>query len=386
MAIAQPTTQIDPTSGLIAYIQAIKPYHSKILDVLVEYVVAEDVSVTITEDFKLEIFAKDIGGEVIYTCGFGFIWNPYSQVPPALIPTANIQSIQGDPINEFTVTMPVQTPISVVVSNVKANQMMMVTPYNVLDVDAANMQWTVSGNVASQLPPNSYFFISSNNPSANGRYTVAAATYNSSLNRTTVTTIEPVSLLAQPTGKFNIPIDFDELPYWPPGAAIQLSTTGQMPEPLDPTKTYYFTPSKKVGIFNLSEERYPTEYADIVNLTNGGTGELTAVRSEPFVPGEFVRVDNTGGNDGDYTVHTIKKSGSTFIIRVLQRVPEDNPNADSPPSTMTYEGSFGDPYCAVAHAPPLHSETYIYEHLVFDFGPHPSDPEYDPPPYDVEFT
>lgn len=382
MAIAQPTTQIDPTNGLIAYVQAIKPFHSKIIDVLVEYVVNDTVNVSITEDFKLDIHDVSPPGDIVYTCGFGYVWDAYGQTPLALLPRANIIKVEGEPDNRFVVTMPVQTPVSVVVSNTKANQVTIVTPYSVVDVYAPSTSWTVTGDIAALLPIGSPFYISSNVSSANGRYTVANAVYNSGTNTTTLTTVEPVSLLAQPIGMLNVPVDVDKVPYWPAGAAIQFSTTGQMPAPLNATTTYYFTPTKKIGVFNVSEERYPEGYDDLVDLTNSGFGELTVKRTEPFVPGELLDVTGTASVDGQYTVSKIDKDGNNFIITVLQRVPN---NQDTAGGQMQYFGSYGDPYCAVAHAPPLHAETYIYEHLVFDFGPHPNNPNYDPPPYAVDF-
>jgi hypothetical protein len=49
--ITSPQTQsaIDPTQGLIQYVQAVKPYHTKIMDVLVEYVYTETISTTVQE-------------------------------------------------------------------------------------------------------------------------------------------------------------------------------------------------------------------------------------------------------------------------------------------------------------------------------------------------
>lgn len=382
MAITQPTTQIDATSGLIAYVQAIKPYHSKILDVLVEYVVQDDVNVTVLEDVDLQIELRNVEGDVIYTCGYGFVWNPYSGTAVGDLPSASIVSIAGDPVNQFVVSMPAQPQRSVVVSSVKANQLTFVTPYNIVTTSPTSQQWVVSGNVTSLAPNGSVFYISSNSTAANGKYTVASSSYNSGTNRTTVTTVEPISLLAVNSGKFNIPLEPDDVPYIPPGAAIKFSTTGQMPAPLDNTTTYYYSPSKKYGVFNLSKVRYPEDYTDLVDVTDNGVGELTMQRSEPFVPGEYLTVTGTADNNGQYAVKEIEQSGSNFIITVYQRVPMDQASAGG---TIQYQGSYGDPYCAVAHSPPLHSETYIYERLQFDFGPLPSNPTIDPPQYDVDF-
>ena len=49
------TTTIDPVAGLVSYVEEIKPYHSKIIEVLVEYIHTDCVDVTITEDFELAL-------------------------------------------------------------------------------------------------------------------------------------------------------------------------------------------------------------------------------------------------------------------------------------------------------------------------------------------
>lgn len=371
MAIAQPTTQIDPTNGLIAYVQAIKPYHSKILDVLVEYVVNDTVSATVTDKFELTIIEHEPTGDVIHACGFGFVWDPYGDTPSEQLPYASILSIEGDPLNTFTVEMPVQIPVSIVVSSIKANQFAFVQPSNITAVNAQAMTWTVTGDITTSVDVGSIFYISSNHPSANGKYTVASVSYNSGTNRTQVTTVEPISLLATSSGNFNIPVDVNSLPHWPANLAVKLQTTGTMPSPLNSAETYYFTPSKQLGLFNLSRNRYATEFDDIIDITNGGVGELTLVRAEPFVPGEFVQVYGAFENDGEYTINTVEPDGSNFIITVLQRVPE---SISEPVGNMLYYGSYGDPYCPIAKAPPMHAETYIYERLVFEFDPVPEEP------------
>ena len=47
--------QLDPVQGLVDYIADIKPYHSKIIEILTEYIYDEPVDVIITEDFHLEV-------------------------------------------------------------------------------------------------------------------------------------------------------------------------------------------------------------------------------------------------------------------------------------------------------------------------------------------
>lgn len=46
---------LDPVAGLVSYVEANKPYHTKIIEVLVEYIHTDCIDVTITEDFELSL-------------------------------------------------------------------------------------------------------------------------------------------------------------------------------------------------------------------------------------------------------------------------------------------------------------------------------------------
>lgn len=45
----------DPIQGLIDYVLDVKPYHTKILEVLIEQLASDDVNVSISEDFKMQV-------------------------------------------------------------------------------------------------------------------------------------------------------------------------------------------------------------------------------------------------------------------------------------------------------------------------------------------
>lgn len=55
MATTIPSVAIDPVSGLVEYVLEVKPYHSKILEVLVEYIHTDCVDITIEEAFYLSL-------------------------------------------------------------------------------------------------------------------------------------------------------------------------------------------------------------------------------------------------------------------------------------------------------------------------------------------
>lgn len=52
-------TEIDPVEGLVDYTDFVKPYHTKILEVLVEYIHTDCIDVTFTEDFYLSVGMPD---------------------------------------------------------------------------------------------------------------------------------------------------------------------------------------------------------------------------------------------------------------------------------------------------------------------------------------
>jgi hypothetical protein len=54
----QTLSTIDPTEGLIQYVQAVKPYHTKVLEVLVEYVYTENLAVTIVDSVVFELVGE----------------------------------------------------------------------------------------------------------------------------------------------------------------------------------------------------------------------------------------------------------------------------------------------------------------------------------------
>jgi len=49
------TTELDPVEGLVSYTNFVKPYHTKILEVLVEYIHTDCIDVTFTEDWYLSL-------------------------------------------------------------------------------------------------------------------------------------------------------------------------------------------------------------------------------------------------------------------------------------------------------------------------------------------
>lgn len=367
--------RIDPTEGLLQYVQAVKPFHSKVLDVFVEYIYTEPLTVTMSDRVNLSVGLMEPDRPVLYTCGFGFVWNPYSEASPLDLPQANIVSAG---VNSFLVSMPASTPFNMVVSNLQRNQLTLATPFNISNVTPALKQFVVAGDLVSgpvTVVPGDTIYISSNtDASTNGKYTVATVTVNVGLTASTVTVVEPVSLVATVSGQLNVPVAANDVPYWPAGAAVRVTSAGTYPFPLQPNVDYYFNPTPTFGVFNLASTRYPQQFSDIIDLSVLGVGQLQIFRSQPFVPGESIRVSGSfeGDNDGVYTINTITPEGANFRLQVLQHVPRTS--AGPSDGTMVYAGSFGDPYCAVASAPDLYTAAFMHERIDFTFGPLPVQP------------
>lgn len=87
--------RIDPTEGLLQYVQTIKPYHSKVLDVFVEYIYSEPCSISMKERLQLEVGLQEFTTPVVYTCGYGYVWSPFDPLAPDF-PTGTVVSATGE--------------------------------------------------------------------------------------------------------------------------------------------------------------------------------------------------------------------------------------------------------------------------------------------------
>jgi hypothetical protein len=85
--------RIDPTEGLVRYVNAVKPYHTKVLDVLVEYVYTEQVKVTVRDKWSWDMSFTLNKVDTEYNCGYGTVWDPIKT--PDSNPSVNIISAQG---------------------------------------------------------------------------------------------------------------------------------------------------------------------------------------------------------------------------------------------------------------------------------------------------
>lgn len=85
--------RIDPTEGLVQYVNAIKPYHSKVLDVLIEYIYTEKITAKVNDRWHWDITLARPKSDIEYSCGYGLAWDPVRT--PESNPSANIISAQS---------------------------------------------------------------------------------------------------------------------------------------------------------------------------------------------------------------------------------------------------------------------------------------------------
>lgn len=97
--LVQSLFRIDPTEGVVQYASAVKPYHSKILDVLVEYIHSEKIDVMMKERWSWRMTFDRPKVDVVHTCGYGLAWDPYKTTQSA--PPVNVISAQS------TISIPV---------------------------------------------------------------------------------------------------------------------------------------------------------------------------------------------------------------------------------------------------------------------------------------
>lgn len=446
--------RIDPTQGLVNYVNSVKPYHTKILEVLVEYIYTEQVNVTVTDRLTWNMTITRPDGDVLYLCGYGYNWDHTGIVSPELIPMSYIVSAVGkfyldisteignsviaiirnvtgyalsidDPIvfdtdtvlpagiiagETYYVTSITPTTLEVsdtiggtpitftdaitlriapqgllyntflvgpsinafqyqaLATSLSSNQLSFVDGFTVTSIDSTLNKITVA-SLPTPPSPGDVIYLNGNSSSiANGKYTVAGVV------GLTIAVNEDIPPLTPNDGTVYTVDNFDNIPFWSNGTKVKVSSAGTLPTPLSSSEEYYFIPQATIGVFALATTRYPTSYADYIDITSIGD-DLLIERAEPFTPGEYVNV--TGSymhrNDGTYIIATVEPEGANFRVSVLQSI---NAMTISPAPSM-YDGvmtsldlsGYGSPeYCLPVHTPDLYAATYINEKLQFTFS------------------
>lgn len=384
--------RIDPTQGFVEYVQATKPYHTKILDVLVEYVYAENVDVTIRDRISWIMEFTRPNTDVVYSCGYGFVWDPLLTITTPDAPLAPLTILEATaaieaPLpgyqnsNSFLITPASFVPFIAAVASTGSNQLVLSKNYDIFAVDLVNNEWEVTdplntlvGELTTIPTPKVFFVSSDTGPTGNGRYTVdmtSPPTWLAGI--TTVRVVETIPVQANGDGVFHRVLEGDELPVWPAGQAVTFAPpVGTLPSPLITGTRYFFQPTATSGYFNLSYLRYPSTYAHFVNLTTLGSGEFTIERDESLIPGASITISGTHyhRNDGHYIVKDIVPEGSNERVFVYQKVQDSTPllflGGDGQ-IILDIEG-FDEPiYCPPSQMPDLYAAAFIHESLRFQF-------------------
>jgi hypothetical protein len=203
----------------------------------------------------------------------------------------------------------------------------------------------------------------SGNGIADGKYTIESSALTGG--NTVITVKNSINVAATVAGTLSV----ERLPGWTSGTQIKLSGTGVQPAPLATAGTYYFVPTTTPGQFNLGHKRYPVVFSDIVDITTLGVGDIKISRGELYYPGAVIKVNHTTttGNRGTYYVKSTIPEGAYTRVYVMQHIDSPNGGTGSIAGTMSMGGTGYDepPYCPLASAPSLYTDTFIHEHLQF---------------------
>lgn len=363
--------RIDPTEGLIRYVNAAKPYHTKLLDVLVEYVYTDKVSVTVKDNLSWVIEFLRPNTDVVYSCGYGLVWDQQSTAENNI--RAPIISALADsaPGNSFLIQPQVGQSYGICVINPTAGLFNFADTFTILSADFTTQQWVVASDVTSLISIGQFIYVNNNGTaSANGKYTVNNVSLIGS--STHITVVETIHPLVQNNGQLNIPFAYDKLPAWIAGTQIKLSSTGLIPSPITSDTECYFAPTTTPGVFNLAYKSYPTKYEDFVKITTTGTGNISAHRSETFFPGATVIVSNSfhPRNDGTYTIMKTVAEGNNVRVFVREKVQFSSPVGSILDGVMTYhvDGYDAPAYCELAQAPDMYVEAYVHESFTIEYA------------------
>jgi len=170
--------RIDPTEGLVKFVTDVKPYHTKILDVLVEYVYDEKVNVVVTDRWKWVMHLTNTGWllrdafdpltgtkhqttDVVRACGYGLTWDPVHT--PETNPVLDIissHSTQGGTSegNSFLVALNYGLPYNIAVINEQANQCAFVDTYSILTANPSLKSWRLTTDIRPIHPITSVIF------------------------------------------------------------------------------------------------------------------------------------------------------------------------------------------------------------------------------------
>lgn len=401
-AVSTVSETVDPTDSLEEYVKYIKPYHTKIYEVMMSYSYDDEFWVRFVEKLELEIsitggdgedpkepvFICGPGWDSGYNFGYGVIWgggwgtdylNQHGQ------PLQNInlkieQAIASDdfesdwPVGTFVVNTTSGDEYEAMVIDKQAGKLAMVNTHIVEGVNHPNRTWTIRGNILADVQQGTTMYIPATGTD-NITFTVVAATSNGIV--TVVEVRESIPLSATATGLAGIPIEPHLLPWWPGSLRVDIVAEGTPPSPIRPTSTYYFLPQEEYGIFGIAHVPYPTRPSDFVRFSDFGDGKIWVRLHDVFYPGAQIIVTGSqwAGNDGKYVVAKTATEGQYTRIWPMEPVRITTQPTDRG-GWISYnfdDGPISEAFCRLLDGGELTIQTYFGETLEIKLELHPSE-------------
>lgn len=190
--------QIDPVQGLVDFVNDIKPYHTKILEVLVEYVHEEQIRSFVIDNHHLHIHTDIPIGELAGISCDGYDThpydssgkillispNPYDSSTPEYIPVINVVDnsivVLGNKINDFF-------------PGTKIWMTSHIEDYNEYEINEINSNvLIIVGELNYIIPNGQKINIFNNDYNDDGEYTIISSFYDSIDDKTHLTISQPI--------------------------------------------------------------------------------------------------------------------------------------------------------------------------------------------------
>lgn len=286
----------DPTEGFTQYVQSIKPYHTKILEVLVEYIYTEHISVKVAERYNWNIALSNYNIEAISNCGFGIVWDSWVTTND-YHPVKIIQAVGNTPTGVEFLVDPL-TPTKITITHNPDGYVVSVgdpITFRVKDTTAVSPNTPFPNTTVGHISPGLVYYVTSvqNNQIEIARTSLVGS--NSGI----------VSFTSTGIGTFEL--HRENLQYntflieCPPTTVYQCQATN--------IRANQFT---FINAYNIIGVDHVTQQWTISGL----------VTETMALPDGILFIHNNGGNgaDGQYTIQSSTVVGGNTIITVLESI------------------------------------------------------------------
>lgn len=375
--------QHDPAEGLVQHAMQMKPYHSKVYEIVMDYVYFDDLVASMSDELEIRVDMRSgkegeqpellcgPGFDSAYNFGYGIYWGG-GYGSPERYPGYQLRNdfvdiieavgtfSQSENAGSFLIDEWQSEKYHILVTDLINNQMTFVTYHDMISYDYEERKFIISGNVLEAVEDSMEIYVPSTNTDQI-RFTVTDVVLNSGGN-TEITVLEniPIRTTVNPIG---IPLDHLLLPWWWRGAKVKISGT-DLPSPLDPDGTYYFAPIEKYGVFGLAHTPSPKVPSDAVRFDAFNMTPIEIWTDEPFFAG--IKVEVTGAenanNDGLYTIIKTKREGKKMRLWTMEPVKVSNGSGGAM-SHVQISTPVTEVFCKLVDGPQLMAQTYMQGNL-----------------------